>query len=141
MGPMRNMSRTVVSRKRGRVAAKGFVVAASLAVWMSSCGSSEPDLQLTGPAKAGEQVWDERGCAGCHSIDGSSSSGPSFEGLFNREVTLDDGSTVTADEAYLRDAIVDPSSTVVDGYAGIMPEIDLTDRQVDDLIAFIRALK
>ena len=57
-------------------------------------------------------------------------------------VTLEDGTQVVADDAYLREAILQSRGQVVDGYANIMPVYDgeLTDAEVDDLIAYIEDL-
>lgn len=89
----------------------------------------------------GEQLYTEQGCAGCHSIDGSDNVGPSWQGLYGREETLDDGTTVTVDEAYIEESIRNPNAAIVDGYQGIMPAYDtLTDEQIEAIIAFIQSL-
>ena len=58
-------------------------------------------------------------------------------------VTLDDGSTVTADVTYLHDAIMSPNKQVVDGYSPIMPDFSaqLDDQKVADIIAYIQSLQ
>jgi cytochrome c oxidase subunit 2 len=53
---------------------------------------------------------------------------------------LEDGSTVTADEPYVTEAIVDPAARVVDGYSVTMPKTELTDAEVADLVAYISSL-
>ena len=69
----------------------------------------------------GEELWSSTGCAGCHSIDGSAGVGPTVKGLAGSTVTLDDGSTVTADAAYLARSITDPDAQIPEGHeAGIM---------------------
>jgi cytochrome c oxidase subunit 2 len=55
-------------------------------------------------------------------------------------VTLEDGTTVTADREYLERAITDPSSEIVDGFKPIMPMVPLDDAQLDQVIAYIEAL-
>ena len=42
----------------------------------------------------GRKVFNQRGCAACHSVDGSRRVGPSVAGLFRREARLADGTTV-----------------------------------------------
>ena len=42
--------------------------------------------------------------------------GPKFVGLYGSQVTLDDGSTVVADDAYIRRSITDPDAQRVAGY-------------------------
>jgi mono/diheme cytochrome c family protein len=64
------------------------------------------------------------GCQGCHSLDGSPSSGPTFKGLFGSDRKLADGTTVKADDQYLLDAILDPDRQIVDGFQpGVMSAV------------------
>ena len=53
--------------------------------------------------------------------------------------TLIDGSSVLVDEAYLRESIVNPNAKVVKGYAPIMPPAQLTDDQLDALMAYLKS--
>ena len=73
------------------------------------------------PEERGEQFYIERGCAGCHSIDGSSGVGPTWQGIYLREELLDDGTTVIADDEYIRSSILNPNAQIVSGFnAGLM---------------------
>lgn len=91
-------------------------------------------------ADAGEALYQAQ-CASCHSIDGSSSVGPSWLGLIGREVNLDDGSTVVADEEYIRESILEPQAKVHEGFQPIMPPFQLTDQEIDGIIAFMQSLE
>ncbi|HWP92822.1 MAG TPA: cytochrome c oxidase subunit II [Thermodesulfobacteriota bacterium] len=95
------------------------------------------------PAEQGEKLYKERGCNACHSIDGTKLVGPSWKGLFGHEVTLQDGSTVTADENYIREAILEPGAQIVQGYQPVMPSFKgiLSDQEISALIAYIKTLK
>lgn len=98
----------------------------------------------TGDAAArGEELATSMGCISCHSTDGTQLVGPTWQGLFGREVTLEDGTTVTADEEYLRQAILDPNAQIVQGFAPAMPAYEgmLTEEQISDLIAYIQTLE
>ena len=53
--------------------------------------------------------------------------------------TLIDGSTVLVDEAYLKESIVNPNAKVVKGYAPIMPPAQLTDDQLEALMAYLKS--
>lgn len=80
----------------------------------------------------------------CHSTEGSSGTGPTFAGLYQSEVTLTDGTTVTADEDYLRRSIIEPEADVVEGFTPLMPSgfsERLSDDKIDALIAYIAALE
>ncbi len=94
----------------------------------------------TSPAERGREVAQARGCIACHSIDGSRSVGPSWKGLFGAQRKLVDGSTVVADEAYLRTAIDDPNAQVVEGYPPLMPPLPLPAEETAALIAYIESL-
>jgi cytochrome c oxidase subunit 2 len=90
---------------------------------------------------AGETVFQERGCMDCHLTDGSGR-GPSLQGLFGKPIRLGTGETVTANEAYLREAILHPDPKNVPGFQTAMPSYQgqLTDEQILDLIAYLRSL-
>jgi cytochrome c oxidase subunit 2 len=93
-------------------------------------------------AEKGEALVQEQGCQGCHSIDGSVQVGPTWLGLYGSERNLDDGSTVVADETYLRTSILEPNAQLVSGFAGIMPAYQgvLSDEDVDAIIEYIKSL-
>jgi cytochrome c oxidase subunit 2 len=61
--------------------------------------------------------------------------------LFGREEVMTDGQRLTADENYLRQSMLDPRAHIVNGYDPVMPTYQgiLKDRQIDALIAFIKA--
>jgi cytochrome c2 len=93
----------------------------------------------------GQQVATRFGCTACHSIDGSTLVGPTWEGLAGRTVTLTNGSTVTADDAYLQESIVSPNAKVAQGFQpGIMPQdfgTRLTPEEIQSVIAYIKTLQ
>jgi cytochrome c oxidase subunit 2 len=94
-------------------------------------------------AQQGKKVMEQKGCIACHSDDGSRKIGPSYKGLFGSKVVLMDGSTVTADEAYLRESIENPNAKVVKGYAPTMPTFKglLTETEMNAVLAYIKSLK
>ncbi len=106
--------------------------------------AAELARDLEDPVERGRQWATEMGCFGCHSIDGSSGVGPTWLGLFGSEVPLDGGETVSGDETYIRNSILDPDLQIRDGFgAGLMPpnySDRLTEDQIDEIIAFIQSL-
>jgi cytochrome c oxidase subunit 2 len=96
------------------------------------------------PAELGAKVAAENGCLSCHSLDGSRLVGPTWQGLFGSETTFQDGATAVADEAYLRNSILNPNAQVVQGYpANVMPQDygeRLTEEQINGLIEYIKSL-
>jgi cytochrome c oxidase subunit 2 len=89
----------------------------------------------------GRRLMEDEGCLSCHSTDGSEIAGPTFKGLYGHEVELADGTVVTADEAYLAEAIREPDKTMVKGYEPIMPPYPhLSDEDVGAMIDYLRPL-
>lgn len=136
----------IVTLRRPRrfvLAAASVVVVAVVATGACTGSGQEPpaNLELGPLASAGAALSSGRGCAGCHSTNGDSGSGPTWKALWGSTVSLGDGSEVTADAEYVRTAVVDPRSEVVDGYANIMPVYkDLSEQDVESLVAYICAL-
>jgi cytochrome c oxidase subunit 2 len=96
------------------------------------------------PVARGQQLYEQYGCKACHSLDGTKIVGPSFKGIYGETVTFEDGTTATVDDAYLFESIREPAKHIVQGFPNVMPPDvakDLTDAQVNDLIAFIKSLK
>ncbi|NBC17944.1 MAG: cytochrome c oxidase subunit II [Bacteroidetes bacterium] len=109
--------------------------------WVESGGGSLEELP---PAEAGELLYSRLGCNACHSVDGSRMVGPTFQGLYGKEGhAMADGSTVVADENYLRQSILQPGAQVVEGYPNVMPAsyANLTEDEVSALIAYIESLQ
>jgi cytochrome c2 len=79
-------------------------------------------------------------CLNCHSIDGSALVGPTWQGLYGRTVTLDDGTTLTADDDYIKKSILDPGSQIVEGFFNSMPPYPFDDEELNAIIAYIKSL-
>ena len=86
----------------------------------------------------GRQVAEQNGCFACHSLDGSSVVGPTWQGMWGREVTMSDGTTLTVDEDYVIRSIVNPNEQLVEGFAAVMTPYDFEDEDMSSLIAFLR---
>jgi cytochrome c oxidase subunit 2 len=92
-------------------------------------------------AHEGARLFVSRGCSGCHS-EASSVHAPKFAGLYGRLVQLADGRQVRADDAYIRDSILQPKRDIAAGYEPIMPSYAglLDDGEIQSLTAYIRSL-
>ena len=92
-------------------------------------------------AELGESLFQRFGCAACHRATGTSQ-GPSLAGLFGKTVELQQGITVTADENYIRESIVDPRAKIVAGYQPIMPTFKglVSEEAILQIIAYIKSL-
>jgi cytochrome c oxidase subunit II len=110
--------------------------------WVKQQAATEAALVAQGGPDAGKALVAQNGCGGCHSIDGGKLVGPTWRGLFGSKVKLSDGSTVTADEAYLIESIAKPSAKVVDGFPDhVMPTFNLTGAQIKNIASYIETLK
>jgi cytochrome c oxidase subunit II len=87
------------------------------------------------------KLLEAKDCMTCHSIDGSEGIGPTLKGIYGRKTKLTNGSTITVDEAYLREAILNPSKTVVAGFDDVMPKPEMTGEEVNALIEYLKNLK
>lgn len=99
-------------------------------------GSKAPDISLIS----------KKGCAGCHSSDGTERVGPTFKGLFGHEITVRNGKTpkkIFIDEEYLRLAIKSHGHATKTKRKTVIPKIgdDLTERDIDEIIDYLRKLE
>lgn len=90
----------------------------------------------------GKQLYEANACQTCHSRDGSQSTGPTHQGIWERTETLESGETITVDEEYLRESIVNPNTKMVKGYMPVMPSYGsmLSDSDIQSLIEYMKTL-
>jgi len=94
------------------------------------------------PEGLGKVLTVKNGCVGCHSVDGTKLTGPTWFGLFGSNVELVDGTTVVADEAYITESILDSKAKEVAGFSPTtMPPYTLTEAEIANIIAYIKTLK
>lgn len=103
--------------------------------WLSGAGPGESMATLGG------RMFTQLRCDNCHRAD-STGRGPSLDNVFGRAVALTGGQTVVADQAYLRESILNPRAKMVAGFDPVMPTFQgqVTEEQVMQLIAYIRSL-
>lgn len=92
-------------------------------------------------AQQGARLFTKLGCDSCHGA-AASSTGPSLAGLYGKPEKLAGGGTRVVDDAFLRQAILTPSSLHVAGYPQIMPTFtgQVDEQQVLQLIAYVKSL-
>jgi len=68
--------------------------------------------------------------------------GPNLRGVYGSQVQLEDGRTVTADENYVRESILNPGAKIVSGFKNIMPswQGQINDEQLNSLVAYVKSL-
>jgi mono/diheme cytochrome c family protein len=137
------------AREEAQMRKLGFILALLLLVSLAACGGGSEPAPAGGNTDAGEalfaqsSVGSQAGCITCHSLEpGVDLVGPSLA-----NVGAEAGSRVSGQSAeeYLRQSILEPGDYVVDGFgAGIMPggySSELSDEQVDDLVAYLLSLE
>ncbi|MFN7016730.1 MAG: c-type cytochrome [Fimbriimonadales bacterium] len=136
------------------------VLPSVIAVLLVACGNqgtpvpngtaeTKPSDSAAVPAKTvdpeaakGKLVFVQSGCNACHMSPTVGKDYPDLRGLYGSQVKLKDGSTVIADEQYLRESIVNPTKHIVAGYSPSMPPYNyLKEEQINQLIAYIKSLK
>ena len=97
---------------------------------------------MTEEAILGQKLYASKGCVACHQ-PASSSIAPSLVGIYGTERLLETGSSVIADDAYLRESILWSNAKVSHGYAPAMPGYDkaFSEDEVSQMIAYIKSLK
>jgi len=118
---------------------------------LSACGGAA-SARPSNATDQGAALVREFGCLTCHAVSKSETDkklGPMLAGLYGTTVRLADGREVTADDAYLRQSILQPDAATVEGYsAGVMAagierhksRIEGGDT-VDHLLAYIKSLE
>jgi cytochrome c oxidase subunit 2 len=93
-------------------------------------------------AEVGEELFKKNACGTCHTVTGAPLVGPSFKGVWGKNESFEDGSSVVIDENYVRQSILQPQAKIVKGFAGkVMPAFVLKDWKIDALIAYIKSVK
>jgi cytochrome c oxidase subunit II len=107
----------------------------------------EPAVPEVDPAtltaeERGKIIYDTKLCITCHSLDGTSGLVLRFKGLYGKRGRLVDGSEYVADDAYIRDSILNPASEIVEGYQPVMPPYagQLSEQDIQDVIEYIKSV-
>jgi cytochrome c oxidase subunit 2 len=100
----------------------------------------------SGPAKGnlaeqGRKKFQQFGCSACHD-PGSGVHAPRLKGLYGRRVLLQGGTSIIANDSYIRESILKPRKQIVRGYAPIMPSFDgqVSEEDIMQIIAYIKSL-
>jgi cytochrome c oxidase subunit 2 len=93
------------------------------------------------PEAAGGRLFEQFRCGNCHA-NPIAPRCPPLDGLFGSQVRLTGGETVIADEAYVRESILDPQAKVVAGYQPVMPTYkeQIGEADLFNLIAYLKSL-
>jgi cytochrome c oxidase subunit II len=103
--------------------------------WLDGGASQES------PVAAGQKLFTSLACVTCHTGE-SGARGPNLAGVAGHEVELQGGVKVIADDAYLRESIVNPAAKIVNGFQPLMPTFQgmVTEEQLLQLIVYLKSL-
>jgi len=108
--------------------------------WLENGDQSAQSMPLK---ELGALLYESRGCATCHSLDGTRGQGPSLKNIFGNRQRMASGKVVLVDENYLRTSMLQPQAEILESFEGIMPTFQgvLREREILALIEFIKAQK
>ncbi len=93
-------------------------------------------------AQAGKRLFTDMGCESCHQ-QSTNARGPSLNGVYGKERSLEGGRTVIADNDYIRESLLKPMNKIVNGYDPVMPTYEglLDETGILKLVAYIKSLE
>jgi cytochrome c oxidase subunit 2 len=104
--------------------------------WLAGGGSEGTMVQQ------GERLFGQLGCSTCHLLDQQGRC-PIMRGVYGSRVQLTDGKTILADDAYIRESILNPNAKIVAGYhPDVMPAFQgqVSEEGLLQLIVYIKSL-
>ena len=87
----------------------------------------------------GAKLFNDLACSTCH-LDTGQGRGPSLKDIVGKPVELQDGSSVTINEAYLRESILNSQAKIVKGFQPLMPTFQGLISE-ENLVALIEHVK
>ena len=100
--------------------------------WFEGKAKSPFEDANAAPISKGQSLYEDNGCAGCHSIDSTDTIvGPGLKGIGAKH-----------DAAYLKDALITPDKDVPEGFfPGVMPPFALSDADAAELVKYLQDAK
>jgi len=95
------------------------------------------------PVAAGRLLYQRRGCAQCHTVDGSTLAGPSFRDLFGSTQRFTDGSSAVIDEPFIRQFVRSPQARIPVGFEPLMQPFTLdalSEKDLSAIVAYMRSI-
>lgn len=100
------------------------------------------DPALAALVERGRVLYERRGCIACHSVDPADeySTSTNMAGYFGSRLDIGEGVEVVADEAFIRESIVEPGKVLRPGAGDVMAPVQLEAEEVDAIVAYIVSL-
>lgn len=101
--------------------------------------SSPNSVDSSGDSFSGETLFTNLGCNACHSLGDDKLVGPGLLGIYERASSR----TSLSNEDYIIQSVRYPGEYLVEGFENLMPTtfVDLSDSDLNDLIAFLKNIK
>lgn len=116
--------------------------------WLNFEVQQKKFLAEAKPWERGQKLFNSKGCASCHSVNGSALIGPSLKGLWGANRQFEGADALVADgdtgKTYIRESILNPQAKIVKGYTNVRMNSfagQLNEKQIDDIIEYIKTLK
>ena len=90
----------------------------------------------------GMRLFQQLGCSSCH-LSEQAGRCPTLRGVYGKPVSLADGRSVLADDAYIRESILNPNAKIVSGYQkDVMPTFQGVVNEDDllQLLVYVKSL-
>ena len=118
-------------------------------LWVKGTTSFDPYEKYKTDAEVGAYLSGKKGCTGCHNAkEAKDGAGPTWVGLFGSQRNFTNADSITADENYIRESILNPDAKIVATASGSRYGVMnggwdklLTERDIDSIVAYIKSLK
>ena len=129
------MAAVRLHRHSGMIGSVYVMEPADYQAWLSTGGVEGTLVQR------GERLFQDLACNTCH-LDSGEGRGPSLHNIVGTTIDLEDGSTTVADEAYLRESILNSQAKVVRGYQPLMPVFQglVSEDNLVSLVEYVKSL-
>ncbi len=93
-------------------------------------------------AEVGKKIYESK-CQVCHNLTAEKKVGPGFLGVFGKLRQFTDGTSVTADENYIRQSVLTPNAKIVSGFVPAMPTFagQVSEQELMGIVEFLKSVK
>lgn len=107
------------------------------AAWIREPFSGDKSL-----VEIGQILYTSKGCVQCHTIDGSSNTGPTWQNLFGSESRYNSAAAWKIDENAIREAVYEPAAKIRQGFKNQMATYQgrVNDKELRALIAYMKKI-
>jgi cytochrome c oxidase subunit II len=115
--------------------------------WYTDTTAVQASASTSAPGAEGLAILRLQGCNACHSSDGTKIVGPSYLGLWGKQIVVEKNGqdvTVTVDSAYIRRSVYEPNTEIAKGYQkNLMQPYDkvLTEKDISKIIEYFKTLE